>query len=44
MKSYNKLPFPHAKSLVFAGLFIVITKATPYRVALIMVYTLHGIT
>lgn len=26
------------------GLFIAITKAIPYRVALIMAYTLHGIT
>ncbi|WP_213057202.1 hypothetical protein, partial [Escherichia coli] len=31
-------------SLAFAGLFIAITKATSYRVALIMAYTLHGIT
>lgn len=30
-------------SLAFAGLFIAITKATPYRVAWIMAYTLHGI-
>lgn len=32
------------KLVAQAAFFIAITKAIPYRVALIMAYTLHGIT